>query len=105
MPFVLEGEFPEVVMGGPRGVRFKVCHIGFDQGAVELFEFLEPVHPIDVVHPSRGNLIHFGLQVEDVEEALERVEAAGGRRLGPGSIRGAPPASSTSPTPTRTSSS
>jgi catechol 2,3-dioxygenase-like lactoylglutathione lyase family enzyme len=71
-------------MGGPRGVRFKVCHIGFDLGAVELFEFLEPVHPIDVVHPSRGNLIHFGLQVEDVGEALERVEAAGGRRLWPG---------------------
>jgi catechol 2,3-dioxygenase-like lactoylglutathione lyase family enzyme len=83
MPFVLEGEFPEVVMGGPPGVRFKVCHIGFDQGAVELFQFLEPVHPIEVVHPSRGNLIHFGLLVEDVREALERVEAAGGRRLWP----------------------
>jgi catechol 2,3-dioxygenase-like lactoylglutathione lyase family enzyme len=82
-PFVLEGEFPEVVMGGPPGVRFKVCHIGFDEGAVELFEFLEPAHPIEVVHPTRGNLIHFGLQVEDVAEALERVEALGGRRLWP----------------------
>ena len=65
-PFVLEGEFPEVVMGGPPGVRFKVCHIGFDEGAVELFEFLEPAHPI-----------------EDVADALERVEALGGRRLWP----------------------
>jgi catechol 2,3-dioxygenase-like lactoylglutathione lyase family enzyme len=83
LPFVMEGEFPEVVMGGPPGVRFKVCHIGFDDGCVELFEFLEPAHPVDVVHPSRGNIIHFGFQVDDVAEALRRVEANGGRRLWP----------------------
>ena len=88
---MLEGEFPEVVMGGPPGVRFKVCHIGFDEGAVELFEFLEPAHPIEVVHPTRGNLIHFGLQVEDVAEALGASKrwAAGGS--GPTSTRGATP--------------
>jgi catechol 2,3-dioxygenase-like lactoylglutathione lyase family enzyme len=83
LPFELEGEFPELVMGGPPGVRFKVCHIGFDQGGLELFEFLEPAHPIEVVHPSRGNVIHFGMLVENVREALDRVEAAGGRRLWP----------------------
>ncbi len=83
LPFVLEGEFPELVMGGPPGVRFKVCHIGFAEGGVELFEFLEPAHPIEPVHPTRGNLIHFALQVRDVPEALARVEAAGGRRLWP----------------------
>jgi catechol 2,3-dioxygenase-like lactoylglutathione lyase family enzyme len=83
LPFVLEGEFPEVVMGGPPGVRFKVAHVGFEHGAVELFEFLAPVHPIEPVHPTRGNVIHFGLLVDDVEEALARVEGAGGRRLWP----------------------
>ena len=105
-PFVLEGEFPEVVMGGPPGVRFKVCHIGFDEGAVELFEFLEPAHPIEVVHPTRGNLIHFGLQVEDVAEALARVEALGGRRLWPDiNPWGDANVIFASPTRTRTSSS
>jgi catechol 2,3-dioxygenase-like lactoylglutathione lyase family enzyme len=83
LPFVMEGEFPEVVMGGPPGVRFKVCHIGFEHGCVELFEFLEPAHPVEVVHPSQGNIIHFGFQVDDVAEALRRVEANGGRRLWP----------------------
>ncbi len=83
LPFTLEGEFPEIVMGGPPGVKFKVCHIGFDEGAVELFEFLNPVEPIEPVHPTRGNIIHFGILVDDVAQALERVEAAGGRRLWP----------------------
>ena len=82
-PFTLAGDFAEVVMDGPPGVSFRVCMIGFDTGCVELFEFIEPVHPIDPVHPTRGNIIHFGIQVDDVDEALRRVEAAGGRRLWP----------------------
>jgi catechol 2,3-dioxygenase-like lactoylglutathione lyase family enzyme len=57
--------------------------IGFDDGVIELFEFVEPVHPMDPVHPTRGNLLHIGIQVDDVRAALERVEAAGGKRLWP----------------------
>jgi catechol 2,3-dioxygenase-like lactoylglutathione lyase family enzyme len=82
-PFAIAGDFAEVVMDGPPGVSFRVCMIGFAAGCVELFEFVEPVYPIEPVHPTRGNIIHFGIQVDDVEEALRRVEAAGGRRLWP----------------------
>jgi catechol 2,3-dioxygenase-like lactoylglutathione lyase family enzyme len=82
-PFTLQGDFAEVVMDGPPGVSFRVCMVGFDQGCVELFEFTEPVHPIDPVHPTRGNIIHMGIQVDDVDEALRKVEAAGGKRLWP----------------------
>ncbi len=80
-PFTIEGDFAEVVMDGPPGVAFRVCMVGFEEGCLELFEFVEPVHPSDPVHPTRGNLIHFGLKVDDVEATLARVEAAGGRRL------------------------
>jgi len=82
-PFAIAGDFAEVVMDGPPGVSFRVCMVGFAEGCVELFEFLEPVHPIDPVHPTKGNLIHMGIQVDDVQEALARVEAAGGTRLWP----------------------
>jgi len=82
-PFTLEGEFAETVFGGPAGLRYKVCHVGFDEGVVELFEFLEPVVAIRHIHPTEGNLLHFGIQVDDVAGALERVEAAGGRRIWP----------------------
>lgn len=80
-PFILDGAVAEETTGGPPGVRFKLCHIGLTRGAVELFEFLAPVHEVQTVHPSRGNVIHFALQVVDVAESLRRVEAAGGRRL------------------------
>jgi catechol 2,3-dioxygenase-like lactoylglutathione lyase family enzyme len=82
-PFTLQGEFAEVVMDGPPGVSFRVSMVGFAEGCVELFEFTAPVHPIDPVHPTKGNIIHFGIQVDDVAEALRRVEAAGGKRLWP----------------------
>src|SRR4249920_3625533 len=72
-PFVVEGEFAEMVFEGPPGLRFKACHIGFDEGAVELFEFLAPVVPIRQIHAWEGNALHFGLRVDDVGAALERV--------------------------------
>jgi len=84
-PFELSGDFAETVMEGPAGVKFKVCMVGFADGSpIELFQFLDPVHPVEVVHPTRGNIIHYGIQVDDVEEALARVEQAGGRRIWPG---------------------
>lgn len=82
-PFVLQGDFAEMVFGGPEGLAYRVCHVGFDEGCVELFEFVEPVVPIEDIHPTRGNLLHFGVQVDDVPSALARVEAAGGRRIWP----------------------
>jgi catechol 2,3-dioxygenase-like lactoylglutathione lyase family enzyme len=83
-PFELSGDFAETVMEGPPGVTFKVCMVGFADGSlVELFEFVDPAHPVEVVHPTRGNIIHYGIQVDDVDEALARVEQAGGRRIWP----------------------
>lgn len=82
-PALHSGRAAAVTMGGLDGARFKVCHIGFDEGTIELFEFVEPVHPVVPVGPAEGGIIHFAFEVDDVAEALERVEAHGGRRYWP----------------------
>jgi len=81
-PFVIEGRFAETIYGRP-GVRVKVCHVGFDEGTVELFQFIEPASATGSYDPTRANLMHYAIQVEDVDAAVERVEAAGGRALFP----------------------
>jgi catechol 2,3-dioxygenase-like lactoylglutathione lyase family enzyme len=82
LPYTIEPDFAEIVMDGPHGVTFQVCTLVFDDGgAIELFEFTSPVVPTESIHATRGNIIHFGLQVDDVPDALARVEAAGGKRL------------------------
>jgi catechol 2,3-dioxygenase-like lactoylglutathione lyase family enzyme len=83
LPFVMDGDYAAMCMQGEPGMRFKVCHVGFDEGMIELFEFLEPAVPPRPVPPTEGTLIHIGLRVDDVAGALARVEAAGGRRLFP----------------------
>ena len=83
LPFTVEGPEIEEMFGGHEGLRTRVCILGFDQGVVELFEFLQPLHGATAIDPPRGNLIHWSLQVDSVEEALERVEAAGGRAVRP----------------------
>ncbi len=82
-PMLFEGPEAEMIMGGTPNARFKVCHIGFDQGTIELFEFLEPKVPTRSIPPAEGGVIHFAFQVDDVPEALRRVEAAGGERYWP----------------------
>jgi catechol 2,3-dioxygenase-like lactoylglutathione lyase family enzyme len=82
-PMTFEGPDAERIMGGTPGARFKVCHIGFDEGTIELFEFLEPVHPVAPVPPAQGAIIHFAFQVDDVPGVLKRVEEAGGTRYWP----------------------
>jgi catechol 2,3-dioxygenase-like lactoylglutathione lyase family enzyme len=82
LPYTIDPDFAEIVMDGPPGVSFKVCTLVFDGGgAIELFEFSNPSLPIQAIHATQGNIIHFGLQVDDVPAALAKVEAAGGRRL------------------------
>jgi catechol 2,3-dioxygenase-like lactoylglutathione lyase family enzyme len=81
-PVVREGPWAETVMATP-GVRYKVCQLGLDRGAIELFEFLEPIIPPHTIPPAEGSLLHFGIQVDDVPSALARVEAAGGKRYWP----------------------
>lgn len=82
-PFTVEGEFAEMVTGGPAGVRWRTAIVAAGTACIELFEFQAPIHAVGTVHPSAGNLIHFGMQVRDVPGTVARVEAAGGRRLWP----------------------
>lgn len=82
-PMLYEGPDAEEIMGGTPGTRFKVCHIGFDEGVIELFEFLEPVAATGLLPDHGGKIIHFAFEVDDVDEALRRVERAGGKRYWP----------------------
>lgn len=84
LPYTIEPDFAEVVMDGPPGVSFQVCTLVFDDGgAIELFQFANPSAPMDPVHATKGNIIHFGLLVDDVPASLAKVEEAGGKRLWP----------------------
>ncbi|QEC47055.1 hypothetical protein FSW04_05275 [Baekduia soli] len=82
-PFVIEGDFAEAMMGGPPGVRFRIRHLRFEQGVVELFEFLEPVVRAEPAHGSRASILHLGFRVDDVDATVARVLDAGGRLLLP----------------------
>jgi catechol 2,3-dioxygenase-like lactoylglutathione lyase family enzyme len=64
---------------GP-GTRVKISYVTFAAGAIELFEFVEPLHDVPASSQTGDGLMHFGVTVEDVPAALARVEAAGGRR-------------------------
>lgn len=77
-----KGPNAAMVMGTPNA-HFKVCLIGFDEGAIELFQFLEPVHEVKPVAQAEASIIHFCFTVDDVPGSLERVEAAGGKRFWP----------------------
>jgi catechol 2,3-dioxygenase-like lactoylglutathione lyase family enzyme len=81
-PFTIEGEFAEMIADEP-GAKWDTSILDWGGGSVELFAFDTPNHPIEQVPMARGNVIHFGLEVDDVPETLARVEAAGGRRLWP----------------------
>lgn len=71
------------VMGGDDTCAFTLCIVGFDAGAVELFSFDPGTEPEWATARAGARLPHFGVQVDDVRAALERVEAHGGRRVWP----------------------
>jgi catechol 2,3-dioxygenase-like lactoylglutathione lyase family enzyme len=77
-PFVIEGPFAEGMFGGPAGVSFRLCHLGFASGLIELFEFQHPRHERAPLEGWRSNIMHVGFQVDDVEETVARVLEAGG---------------------------
>jgi catechol 2,3-dioxygenase-like lactoylglutathione lyase family enzyme len=77
-PSIREDAFIEEVFGP--GTRVKVCHIGFERGALELWQFLEPYSPVPESDQRGDALMHWSFTVDDVEESLRRVEEAGGRR-------------------------
>ena len=69
------------ILDGPADLSFRVCHVGFDEGTIELFELSEPYRATEPIPATQGGIIHYALQVDDVDAALERVERAGGKRL------------------------
>jgi catechol 2,3-dioxygenase-like lactoylglutathione lyase family enzyme len=83
LPFEVEGPEMEELFGGHPGLRTRVCLLGFDEGCIELFQFLEPSTPPTAIDPPSNNIIHWCLQVDDVAETLARVESLGGRPVRP----------------------
>jgi len=76
-PFPLEGPIPEMLYGGGPGTTVRLCHVAFEDGGVELFEFSRPdVGPSDVPAYA-GNIIHVAFHVEAVDAAVKRVVGAG----------------------------
>ena len=76
MPFVIEDPEMEGLFGGHAGLKVKVCILGFDEGVIELFQFLEPSRPTAPEGP-------------DPKHADALVRAGGGRGDCPGPGRGA----------------
>ena len=69
------------ILDAPAELTFRVCHVGFDDGTIELFELSEPYRATGPIAATEGGIIHYAVQVDDVDAALERVERAGGKRL------------------------
>lgn len=82
-PFPIDGDFAEIVTDGPVGVNWKVAILRIGDGVIELFEFGHPQHPMEPTHPTKGNLLHFAVGVDDVPATLDLLEQQGGRRLWP----------------------
>lgn len=83
LPFLVEGEFAGIVTNERDGASYRVAILRVGDGVVELFEFVHPQHPIESVQMTRGNILHFCVQVDDVTATLAKLEASGGRRLWP----------------------
>jgi catechol 2,3-dioxygenase-like lactoylglutathione lyase family enzyme len=80
-PYLREGPTAVETSGGHSGARFRCCQIAVGGSMLELFEFLEPAVPVTATPPWSANLMHFAVEVDDVDDALAAVERAGGRRV------------------------
>jgi predicted enzyme related to lactoylglutathione lyase len=88
-PFTIDGEFAEEQFEGPAGVSYRLCHLRFDSGMIELFEFTEPHEEPAPVHPTKASIMHIGFVVDDVTATAARVVEAGGRMIFPVTTWGA----------------
>jgi catechol 2,3-dioxygenase-like lactoylglutathione lyase family enzyme len=80
----IDGEVAEMTVNGPPGTKLAIQMLTFPAGgAVELFAFAEPSRPNLPIDPWEANLMHFAVQVEDVEEALGKAVAAGAEQIWP----------------------
>jgi catechol 2,3-dioxygenase-like lactoylglutathione lyase family enzyme len=80
-PVQQDPETSQAVMGTAPGVAFKFVYIAFENGAVELFEFVGEGAPEWAPGPVPGRVPHFAMDCDDVERTVERVVAAGGDHL------------------------
>jgi catechol 2,3-dioxygenase-like lactoylglutathione lyase family enzyme len=78
----VESPHGQELMGGSPEHGLTWCMIGFESGAIELFEF-DGGEPDWADRRRPGRLPHFGIEVDDVAAALTRVEDAGGSRVWP----------------------
>src|SRR5262245_5953790 len=83
LPFEVEGPEMEGLFGGHAGLRVKVCILGFDDGIIELFQFLDPERSTGAEDPTRAMLMHWCLEVDDVEASVERVLSLGATLVQP----------------------
>ena len=83
LPFLVDDPAMAALFGGHAGLKVKVCILGFEQGVIELFQFLEPSRPTAAEDPTRSMLMHWCVQVDDVEASLARVEALGAKPVQP----------------------
>lgn len=65
------------------GCVVSMAYVLFESGALELFAFEEPDLPIPAGRQAGDAIMHFGITVPDVPEALRRIEEHGGRRRAP----------------------
>jgi len=83
LPFEAEGPEMEGLFGGHAGLKVKVCILGFEQGVIELFQFLEPSRPTASEDPTKSMLMHWCVQVDDLEATLAHVEQLGAKPVQP----------------------
>ena len=82
MPLAFEGPGAAQAMGHD-GVKLRLAMLGLGDAMLELFEFTGEVVPEWAQRRRDSRLPHLAVQVDDTDEALTRIEAAGGTRLWP----------------------
>jgi catechol 2,3-dioxygenase-like lactoylglutathione lyase family enzyme len=79
-PAVRSSPLLDLVFG--EGTRVKIAHVLFPAGGgIELSEFVEPRTELPASRQTLDALMHFALTVDDIDGAVARIVAAGGRVL------------------------
>jgi catechol 2,3-dioxygenase-like lactoylglutathione lyase family enzyme len=81
-PYELSGPEIESLFPFP-GLRLRVAHVGFEDGALELLQFLEPegLAGASPAGDAPEMSPHFGLYTAEIDRVYAAVEPAGGRLL------------------------
>jgi catechol 2,3-dioxygenase-like lactoylglutathione lyase family enzyme len=84
MRYDIDGDLAAMVSGGPPGTAMTAQSMTFDGGgAIELFQFRSPARATRPVDPWEETVLHFAIEVDDVDAALARAEAAGATSMWP----------------------